>query len=315
MKLSNKSIMPLVRGAYQMKEEEGYLTFYHYDDSQIEYLKFSEFFYDRARASSSIRLEFETDATEIGFDYKIFWAGSYDTIDVLSDNTPVAIKHIDGTSTKGKLTFNLPEGKKRLTVYFPIDVRLGIKNLRIEGKWRNLKKKATKVLWLGDSITQGFGTFLASGTYVNVAARQLGYDVLNQGIGGYYFDAGILTPMEGYTPEKIIIAMGTNQYREANREAETVKYFEQLDKIYKGIPTLVLTPIWRCDQGTDIEMLREMGEIIKKECAKYPNITVIDGFELVPNFPDYFLDDLHPNALGGEVYGNNLVRKIKELKF
>ena len=91
MKLSNKSIMPLVRGAYQMKEEDGYLTFYHYDDSQIEYLKFSEFFYDRARASSSIRLEFETDATEIGFDYKIFWAGSYDTIDDLSYHTPVSI--------------------------------------------------------------------------------------------------------------------------------------------------------------------------------------------------------------------------------
>ena len=315
MKLSNKSIMPLVRGAYQMKEEEGYLTFYHYDDSQIEYLKFSEFFYDRARASSSIRLEFETDATEIGFDYKIFWAGSYDTIDVLSDNTPVAIKHIDGSSPKGKLTFNLPEGKKRLTVYFPIDVRLGIKNLRIEGKWRNLKKKATKVLWLGDSITQGFGTFLTSGTYVNVAARQLGYDVLNQGIGGYYFDANVITPMEGYTPEKIIVAMGTNIHQAENKDELTVKYFEALDKVYNGIPTLVLTPIWRCNPGTNMEKLLEMSDIIKRECAKYPNIKVIDGFELVPNFPDYFLDDLHPNALGGEVYGNNLARKIKELKF
>ena len=315
MKLSNKSIMPLVHGAYQMKEEDGYLTFYHYDDSQIEYLKFSEFFYDRARASSSIRLEFETDATEIGFDYKIFWVGSYDTIDILSDNIPVAIKHIDNIPKKGKLTFNLPEGKKRLTVYFPIDVKLGIKNLRIEGKWRNLKKKATKVLWLGDSITQGFGTFLTSGTYVNVASRQLGYDVLNQGIGGYYFDANVITPMEGYTPEKIIVAMGTNIHQAENKDELTVKYFEALDKVYNGIPTLVLTPIWRCNPGTDIDKLREMAEIIKRECAKYPSIKVIDGFELVPNFTDYFLDELHPNALGGEVYGNNLVRKIKELKF
>ena len=192
---------------------------------------------------------------------------------------------------------------------------MGIKNLRIEGKWRNIKKKAPKVLWMGDSITQGFGTFITSETYVNVANRQLGYEILNQGIGGYYFDAPVITPMKGYTPDKIIIAMGTNQHRAGDREEKTVKYFEALDKVYNGIPTLVLTPIWRCNATTDMKMLVEMAEITKKVCAKYPNIKVVDGFELVPNLPDYFFDALHPNALGGEIYGNNLVRKIKELKF
>ena len=34
MKLSNKSIKALVHGVYQTKEEDGYLTFYHYDDAQ-----------------------------------------------------------------------------------------------------------------------------------------------------------------------------------------------------------------------------------------------------------------------------------------
>ncbi len=315
MKLSNKSIMPLVHGVYQTKEEDGYLTFYHYDDAQMEYLKFNQFFYDRAMFSSSVTLEFETDATEIGFDYKMFLVGSRDTIDVYANNVPVCITHIKDLADKGKLTFNLPEGKKKVTVYLPIDLKIGVKNLRIEGKWRNVKKKAPKVLWMGDSITQGYGTFITSETYVNVANRQLGYDILNQGIGGYYFDAPVITPMEGYTPDKIIIAMGTNQHRAGDREEKTVKYFEALDKVYNGIPTLVLTPIWRCNPGTDMKMLIEMAEITKNVCARYPNIKVIDGFELVPNLPDYFCDALHPNALGGEVYGNNLARKIKELKF
>ncbi len=31
--------------------------------------------------------------------------------------------------------------------------------------------------------------------------------------------------------------------------------------------------------------------------------------------PEYFLDNLHPNALGTEVYGRYLVEKICELKF
>ncbi len=33
---------------------------------------------------------------------------------------------------------------------------------------------------------------------------------------------------------------------------------------------------------------------------------VIDGMKLVPHFNEYFLDTLHPNCLGCEVYGRNL---------
>ena len=37
-----------------IKEEDGYLTFYHYDDAQLEYLQFNQFFYDRGRFSSAV---------------------------------------------------------------------------------------------------------------------------------------------------------------------------------------------------------------------------------------------------------------------
>ena len=32
--------------------------------------------------------------------------------------------------------------------------------------------------------------------------------------------------------------------------------------------------------------------------------------KLVPHFPEYFLDNLHPNALGCEIYGRNLAEAI-----
>ncbi len=316
MKLSNKTLASLVHGAYQTKEENGYLTAYHYDDKQMNYLAFNQFFWDRAQYSSSVTVEFETDALEIGFDYKILLLGSKDTVDVYADNVHVDTAFIKDIPEKGKLSFTLPEGKKKVTVYLPCDLKMGIKNFRIEGKWRNIKKKSpTKILWMGDSITQGYGTFVTSETYVNVAVRKLGCEVLNQGIGGYYYDAKIITPMEGYTPDKIVISMGTNQHRAPNREEMTVDYFKALDEVYKGIPTLVITPIWRCNDGTDMDMLLSMTEIIKNTCAKYPNIKVVDGFSLVPCTKPYFPDGLHPNALGGELYGNNLVKAMKVLKF
>ena len=315
MKLSTKSIAPLIHGAYSVTEREGYLTFSHYDEKQNEYLKFSEFFYDRASFSSSVTIEFETDATFVSVDYKIFKVGSYDTVDLYANGVAVAIIHMKDRPDKGRLEFTLPDGKKKVVIYLPIDLNIGIKNLVIDGKWKNPKKNAPKVLWMGDSITQGFGTFITSETYVNVANRVLGYEILNQGIGGYYYDEKIITPMDNFTPDKIIVSMGTNQHRSPDKKERIEKYFEALDKVYNGIPVLAITPIWRCNPGTDMDMLVETANIIKEVAAKYPNVKVVDGFTLVPNLRDYFCDELHPNALGGELYGNNLVKAIKALKF
>ena len=54
---------------------------------------------------------------------------------------------------------------------------------------------------------------------------------------------------------------------------------------------------------------------VKSIAGQYPNVTVADGFKLVPHLPEYFLDNLHPNGLGAEVYGRNLVETIRKLGF
>ena len=55
---------------------------------------------------------------------------------------------------------------------------------------------------------------------------------------------------------------------------------------------------------------------LKKAIAeKYDNITVVDGFKLVPHTAEYFIDNLHPNCLGSEIYGRNLVLAIEKAGF
>ena len=56
-------------------------------------------------------------------------------------------------------------------------------------------------------------------------------------------------------------------------------------------------------------------EKVKEIAGRYPNVKVADGFTLVPHLPEYFLDNLHPNALGGEVYGRNLAEALRRLGF
>ena len=51
-----------------------------------------------------------------------------------------------------------------------------------------------------------------------------------------------------------------------------------------------------------------------EQAAKYPNVSVVDGFGMVPNVPYYFFDGLHPNALGGEVYGENVAQTLVDLE-
>ena len=97
----------------------------------------------------------------------------------------------------GHLEYELPEGDKRVTVYLPADATVVIKDFDIDGGYTPVKK-GMKVLWLGDSITQGFGPLRTSCTYVSVANRLLDYDIINQGIGGYVYDKNSLMKMEGY---------------------------------------------------------------------------------------------------------------------
>ena len=54
---------------------------------------------------------------------------------------------------------------------------------------------------------------------------------------------------------------------------------------------------------------------LKEIAGRYKNVTVLDGFSLVPHRPEYYLDNLHPNCLGTENYGRNLVEAIRKLKF
>lgn len=316
MKISNKSLQKYVYGVYQTKIEKGYLGFYHYDDKQMDYLlnRDASFWYPRSKFSSSVTLEFKTKSTFISFDYKIVEVGSYDSVDVYVNSFPYQVVKADGLGNKGTLSFSLPEGDKKVTVYFPIDLNLQIKNFVTEQPLRKIKK-SHKVLWLGDSITQGYGTFLTGETYVNVANRALNYDILNQGIGGYIFDSKILTKMDGYTPDKIIVSFGTNHYKADDFLGQVSAYFKQLNAIYKDIKTLVITPIFRCDDGSDLEKLKWAGKQIERICSAYSNVAVVNGFTLVPNVAQYFFDGLHPNALGANYYGKNLVEFIKKIKF
>lgn len=315
MKLTNKELEEIYFGAYRFEEQEGYLQAFQYTKEQEAYFEQAfEFWYERCNASTAKTLEFTTSATEVSFEYRFIWYGSQDTVELFVNGLASQIYYVKDLEKEGKLTFSMPEGEKEVTIYLAADATMLLRDFEINAEYTPAKKKE-KVLWLGDSITQGYGPLRSAHTYVSVANRLLGYDIINQGIGGYIYDKKVLRKMEGYMPEKIIVALGTNQYRDENAVKSVEEYYETLVGIYGDTPILCITPIWRGDAPDAEEVLGNYGKAIRKVCEKYPNIKVIDGYTLVPHLSEYYLDNLHPNVLGAEIYGRNLVLAIEKMGF
>lgn len=315
MKLSNEQLKAIYFGALEFSEtEDGYLQAFQYTKPQMQYFKEAfDFWYDRCMASTAKTLEFKTTATKFSFEYKFLWLGSEDSFELFVDGLATEIHYVKEIEKEGTMSFTLPEGEKSILVYLPADATVLIRNFEINGEYTPAKKNE-KVLWMGDSITQGFGPLRSAHTYVSVANRLLNYDIINQGIGGYVYDKNVIVPMNGYKPDKIIIAMGTNQYGSETMQ-DVEDYYISLKEVYVDTPVLCVTPIWRGDHPENYDVFVRFCENIKKICAKYPNITVVDGLTLVPHLSEYYLDNLHPNLLGSEVYGRNLVEVIKKLGF
>lgn len=315
MILTNDELQKIYFGAYFFEEtEDGYLRAYQYSKPQMDYFEEAfDFWYDRCMASTAKTIEIKTDAKKISFDYKIIWKGSDDSFEVMTDGLITDIRYVKDLKDEGSLSFDLKEGTKEIVIYLPVDATVLIKNFEIDAAYTPLTK-GDKVLWLGDSITQGYGPLRSSHTYVSVANRLLNYDILNQGIGGYVYDKNSLMKMEGYDPKKIIVSLGTNQYNDDPIAVE--EYYKTLTGIYGNeIPILCISPIWRGDHLDEMDAFLKFCEEVKRIAGSYKNVTIVDGSKLVPHLEEYYLDNLHPNCLGAEIYGRNLVEKIREIGF
>ena len=315
MKLSNKSIKNLIRGAIRFEEENGYLYADRGSINQIDYLNTNfkgRNFVEILMEGSSIFIKFKTDAEKISFNYNMpLILNPKCSIDLYVNDVPYKFVHVEDIKIKGKLEFDLPSGEKTVTLYYPLDARLGVKNLVINGKWRKVKPPKTKVLWYGDSITEGYGAYYSSLIYATQVNNALNYDAINQGIGGYFYDAKFCQRM-GFVPDKIIIALGTNQINHPDKFEKIKEFYERLQLVFPARKILTITPIWR-GELTDRTNFNETCNYIASVAKNYGD--VINGLDLVPPVNEYFMDKVHPNALGMTVYANNLVKAIKKIRF
>lgn len=316
-RISEIEFKKLFHGTLYLEKLEQYLIPRRFSVEQMRELENNQWFHDRMRCSASVTIEFVTNAEKIAFAYKFFLrTGIKSTFEVYTDGFLTHLVEDHQLNDEGVLEFSFGEGRKRIEIYLPNYSEVGIKDLCLNGECSPVVSKGNKVLFFGDSITQGGGSERSGLTYVNVVKRALNYEILNQGIGGYYCDKNSLKKLS-FQPNMIIVAFGTNHRKFSELEHKNIikEYFEELNKLYGEIPILMVLPPY-CGDG-DFISLKNTYKRIKKdflnEVALYKNIKVVSAYHMIPHLQDYYMSDfLHPNSLGMMEYGNNLVEAIRK---
>ena len=135
----------------------------------------------------------------------------------------------------------------------------------------------------------------------------------------YVFEKNLLSEIP-FSPDKIVVSLGTNQHsmEEGESRRRICEFFEALYSLYRNKSTLVILPAYCGNPNIENkpQKYKRIKGLILDAAGRYPNIKAVSAYEMVPHFANYYKDDfLHPNALGMELYGNNLVKEIKKIGF
>ena len=319
MKASRQTLKKFIKGALTIRDEGAYICPLKYEEEQIEMFHQADpGWYWRSQFSSGTRIELMTDATELRFDYNATDFSSSDcTFDLYIDGVLKCVHKVKKFNFD-RAVYTMREGWKLVQIYLPVDCHIGIKNFNINGAYKSAKDKGQKVLIIGDSITQGYGSMFSSGSYFNELQRQTGYNMLNQGIGGYRCEPQDLMYVDSFEPDKIITFLGTNWYDAPDQydyEKSTIGFYKRLTELYPDKQILSISPIWRGNDDLDVERFTWCRSIVKRECERYENINFVDGFTLIPNVLDCYCDKVHPNEYGCYMLATNIHKEMKKVKF
>ena len=272
-----------------------------------------------------MRLCFVTDAEALKVGYTIYEATSrrFGCFEVYCDGEALFEKQllwIDENGIPSSFSTPLPAGEHTIEIYLPwtFKVEIGVVELT-NATFVAPVEYARRWLAIGDSITQGYTAMKTAGSYVSRVTRALGFETLNQGIGGYVFDKNFVSDI-GFCPDVITVALGTNDFSRIPEKDKlcrvATEFLEALTALYPDTPIYGILPIWRGDKkvtstGYTIDAWRKDLAAIYRA---FPNCYVINGDEAVPHRADCFqMDLLHPNDQGFVHYAQYLQSRMNNL--
>ena len=215
-------------------------------------------------------------------------------------------------------TVALLPGTKRVELFFPRNARYAVREISLDdGSTFEPTVHRRRMIVFGDSITAACSTVFPSLAYISLVSRAIDARTFNYAVGGEAYKARCVVPGTYPDADFLLVAYGTNGRRDPEKWRENMPaFFEALHKEFPDKPTFVILPIHRMgeEQPAASLPLPEARARIREACAKYANITVLNGEKYVPWDEAMYQDKvLHPNDLGMAHYARNLLADLKPL--
>ena len=337
MILNFEQLKSITLGAVGIEELEDGVHFHRFTPEQTAFYTKDGVCNNNVPATSGIKFRFRTDSKNLSLTVHTTPTGTrnYFAVDVLRngiffddirnyEEAELMRKYVQQPLPCGEYQkdFDLGEGEKELLIHLPWDMVTVLKEFRLDdGASLIPVKPAKKLLCFGDSITQGYDVLHPSRKYTSRLADYLDMEEFNKAIGGEKFQPALAACREDFTPDIITVAYGTNDWRRHTKEMfdETCRgFYKNLSELYPNTPIFAITPLWRKLQEKktfELGPFRHIHEAICQHTADLPNVTVIDGFDIIPHFSDYFADlTLHPNGAGFDRYFEGLKPYFEQFK-
>lgn len=312
--------------SYSFSEDGSLLVSRFTEQQRQTYALESQDWVIKTQSSASVTFDFITDSDYLTLKFDLLPGSSqkWGSIDLYVDGVFYANRYADDLSVK-LAGFELPAGQHRVTVYFPWSAQIVINEVHLSEDASIIPvEKSLKMLCFGDSITQGYTSKFSSLSYVNQVARALDAEVVNQGIGGYYFNEKTIDEsICAYLPDVILVAYGTNdysRYETAEEYSENAgKYIRKLASLFPDAKIVGILPIYRNDKNHQVRKLYrsysldDARAILKKHYESLPNGYVLEETG-IPHIPQVYAPDfLHPNEFGFSLMSQGVIRKIQEM--
>jgi GDSL-like Lipase/Acylhydrolase family len=318
-------------------------TFVAADDPQIAYTEYAalslthrrarfyrpDVFNPAGRSSPGTRVNFSSDARAIWMrvDYYHGQCGS--------TGCGRFWLEVDGVVQQGGVGSDTDEGQHRYLIYtqatrqhhdfsliYPWGPPVDFLGLVLAGGTPGLlSPPPTRPAFLsvmhGDSITQGQASTGIVKTYPDRVARRNGWSVINMGFGGRSVEGDDGSAIGNLGGDLVTVAIGINNYNSSRTLEETRTRYEllldNLRALQPTVPVYCITPIWGTReatpnaQGLIPEDYRDViRSVVQERMLTDPDLHLIEGLDLVPHDPSFYVDGLHPNDEGFFEYARNL---------
>lgn len=277
----------------------------------------------RSRCAAGITMECVTDESEVAFSYTCrAFCRDIVAFDFFENDVFMTTVTEPERSPSGRIRYQKrTQGRVKLTIFLPQCVHVGISDIFM-GQWSPVPEAPERILFLGDSITQGMTVSSPSQAYPLLISRFLGRDYLNQGVGGYVFDPASLREVHTLHATSVVVAYGTNDYHRITlgqlspdkfrRNVEA--YLAKLIHTFPEAAITVLSPIWRVDCTEENRPQFQQVCDTVKACACARGLQVIHGMTVIGHDERLYVDGIHPNDWGANMMAMNILAGLSSLR-